>query len=70
MKNTYTEFEIQLLKDILEQKEFYTTLSKSKESDTLKKLANLKLVKWCSYPEEFYIITPEGKSQLESFNNG
>jgi len=53
MKNTPTELEIQLLKDILEQKEFYTTLSKSEESDALKKLAHLKLVKWCPYPEGF-----------------
>ncbi len=70
MKNIYTEYEIQLLNDILEQKEFYTTLSKSEESDVLKKLANLKLVKWCSYPEEFYIVTPEGKALLERDSNG
>jgi hypothetical protein len=69
MKNTYNEYEIQLLKEVVEQKEFYPTLSESGESTTLRKLANLKLVKWCPYPEEFYIITPEGKAQLERFSD-
>lgn len=35
-----------------------------REEALYRELASLGLIRWCPYPEEFYVITTEGQSRL------
>lgn len=60
MSATVCKEDIFLLKKILKDKEFYPPVEECDESQRLRKLTKAGYIKWCPYPEEFYIITPLG----------
>ena len=64
MTATINKKDIELLKKIIEDKEFYPPVGECDESQRLRKLAKEGYIRWCPYPEEFYIVTPSG---LEMF---
>ncbi len=56
-----------LLCEIKGAKEFYVPLQNEKAFDNhLRALAKLGLIRWCPYPEEFYIVTPRGAEVLNT----
>ena len=36
----------------------------AQEENLYRLLAQRGLIRWCPYPEEFYVVTPEGRSNL------
>lgn len=56
---------IKLLTEVKKAKEFYPSLIEDEESALLRRLARFGLIRWCPYPEEFYVITALGKKFIE-----
>jgi hypothetical protein len=61
--------EITLLGTVSAEGEFYPSLTEDEESRLLRSLAEKGFIKWCRYPEEFYIITVLGKDLIREYGN-
>src|SRR4051812_5216311 len=56
----------ELLRLIETEQEYYPQRADLDSARILRRMAELKLIRWCPYPDEFYVLQPSGTAVLEA----